>query len=239
MINDGDDLSEVAVAAMAKNEIEFVDGDVLVIAQKIVSKSEGQIVNLSTVEPSHKACEVAKLCKKDPKLVELILSESSRIVRCSEGVLIVQHHLGWVMANAGIDQSNVRGCDDEVLLLPKNPNASAQAIKESIYEKTRANCSVVINDSFGRPFRMGTAGVCIGHAGFSPLEIKTGSKDLFGRELQNTEVAIADEIASAASLIMGQADEGCPMVVIKGLNLSPSSKNDSSLVRPENRDLFL
>jgi coenzyme F420-0:L-glutamate ligase/coenzyme F420-1:gamma-L-glutamate ligase len=241
MVKAGDDLADMILASLTYNNFKLENGDVLVLAQKIVSKAEGRMVSFSEVQPSKEAEELAEACDKDPRLVELVLSESEQVLKCVPGVIIVRHKLGFVMANAGIDQSNIEGnaVEGEVaLLLPINPDKSASELKHTIDKALNVKINVVINDSFGRPFREGTAGVCIGSAGFAPLDIKTGSTDLFGRELLHTEVAVADEIAAAASLIMGQASEGRPLVIIRGLELGRAEQTAQDLVRPLNKDLF-
>ena len=239
MIQAGDDLISIIIEALEQNQIQLSEGDAVVVAQKVVSKAEGRTVALSSVFPSDHGQAVAADCEKDSRLVELILGESTDIVKCVPGVLIVRHKLGFVMANAGIDQSNVEGEGEVALLLPVDPDGSARKIKQNLDATMNVNVAVVINDSFGRPFRRGTAGVCIGAAGFAPLDIQTGSEDLFGRELLHTEVAIGDEIAAAASLLMGQAAEATPVVVIRGLNAAESNDTAQTLIRPVNKDLFL
>ena len=212
----------------------------LVVAQKIVSKAEGRVVDLATIEPSAKARALAADVDKDPRLVEVILSESVRVVRARRGVLIVEHRLGFIMANAGVDQSNVASADGSprALLLPKDPDRSAEALRRGLEAATGIDLAVVINDSFGRPWRQGTAGVAIGVAGLPAMVDLRGRPDLFGRKLEASVVGFADEIAAAASLLMGQADEALPVVVIRGLRWAAPESTAASLLRPANEDLF-
>jgi coenzyme F420-0:L-glutamate ligase/coenzyme F420-1:gamma-L-glutamate ligase len=210
-------------------------GDVFVLTQKIVSKAEGRMVDLATVEPSTEAIALAGNVQKDPRLVELILSESVRVVRSRPNVLIVEHRLGFVMANAGIDQSNVAPQDgvERALLLPKDPDASAEALRVKL-----GATALMIIDSFGRPWRRGTTGVAIGSAGLPAMLDLRGNPDLFGRTLQVTISAFADELAAAASLVMGQADEAQPVVLVRGLSWKLPATNAAELVRPATEDLF-
>jgi coenzyme F420-0:L-glutamate ligase/coenzyme F420-1:gamma-L-glutamate ligase len=236
LIGAGDDLIELIASALARNGVTPRAGDVLVVAQKIVSKAEGRLVDLATVEPSAKAVELAAEVDKDPRLVELILSESVRVVRARRGVLIVEHRLGFVMANAGVDQSNVG--PQRALLLPRDPDRSAEALRLGLSSLIGADIAVVINDSFGRAWRQGTAGVAIGAAGLPALVDLRGRPDLFGRKLEASITGFADEIAAAASLVMGQADEALPAVLIRGLHWSAPPSKAASILRPPNEDLF-
>ena len=241
LIEAGDDLNGLIVSALGRNAIAPRIGDVVVVAQKIVSKAEGRMVDLATIEPSARARTLAAETDKDPRLVEVILSESVRVVRAARrGVLIVEHRLGFVMANAGVDQSNVAPSDGahRVLLLPKDPDRSAEALRKGLTESTGVDLAVVINDSFGRPWRQGTMGVAIGAAGLPALIDLRGKPDLFGRTLEVSVVGFADEIAAAASLLMGQADEASPVVLIRGLHWSARHSTAASLVRPAGEDLF-
>lgn len=215
-------------------------GDVFVLTQKIVSKAEGRMVDLSTVEPSAEAIELAGKVQKDPRLVELILSESARVVRARPGILIVEHRLGLVMANAGIDQSNLAspGEPPQALLLPVDPDGSAATLKERLSQKFGVPIAVIISDSFGRAWRRGTCGVAIGAAGLPSLMDLRGSPDLFGRELQVSITGHADEIAAAASLVMGQGAEGQPVVIVRGLTWRGPDNAASELVRPAAEDMF-
>jgi len=236
----GDDLSLLLLTSLSANGITLQEGDILVIAHKIVSKAEGRLINLAAVVPSERAHEIASSTQKDPRLVELILRESTAISRMREGILIVRHRLGFTSANAGIDRSNVAQEEggETVLLLPENPDRSARLIRDSIREKSGVTIGVVIADSHGRPFRLGTLGVAIGVAGLPALWDRRGETDLYGYELQHTEVGTADEIAAAASLLMGQAAEGTPVVLIRGLRLPAIHGQASDLVRPLELDLY-
>jgi coenzyme F420-0:L-glutamate ligase/coenzyme F420-1:gamma-L-glutamate ligase len=240
LIGPGDDLVELIASALKQDGVAPRTGDVLVVAQKIVSKAEGRIVALATVEPSAKALALAAEVDKDPRLVEVILSESVRVVRARRGVMIVEHRLGFIMANAGVDQSNVAPADGSprALLLPKDPDRSAEALRRGLAKSTGIDLAVVINDSFGRPWRHGTTGVAVGVAGLPALIDLRGRPDLFGRKLEVSVVGFADEIAAAASLLMGQADEALPAVLIRGLRWSAPQSTAASIVRPPNEDLF-
>ena len=239
-VQPGDDLTGLILHAMAQADMTLADGDVLAIAQKIVSKAEGRLVRLADVQPSARAVEVAAQTDKDPRVVELILQESDEISRMRRGVLIVRHRLGFTSANAGIDRSNVAQSSDEetVLLLPRDPDGSAEKLREEIAARLGAQVGVVITDSHGRPFRMGTVGVAIGVAGIPALWDRRGEPDLYGYELQHTDVGVADEIAAAAGLLMGQAAEGTPVVVISGLQLPFAAGKATDLVRPKEFDLY-
>jgi coenzyme F420-0:L-glutamate ligase / coenzyme F420-1:gamma-L-glutamate ligase len=241
LIRPGDDLVELIASALERNGVAPRTGDVLVVAQKIVSKAEGRVIDLATVEPSAEALALAADVDKDPRLVEVILSESVRVVRAARrGVLIVEHRLGFIMANAGVDQSNVAPADGahRVLLLPENPDRSAETLRRGLEAATGVDVAVVINDSFGRPWRQGTMGVAIGVAGLPAVVDLRGQPDLFGRKLEVSVIGFADEVAAAASLLMGQADEALPVVLIRGLSWSVPQSTAASLVRPPHEDLF-
>jgi coenzyme F420-0:L-glutamate ligase / coenzyme F420-1:gamma-L-glutamate ligase len=240
MVRPGDDLAAIALAAYRETRLVPEDGDVLVIAQKIVSKAEGRIVEVPSVEPSPEAIALAAEVDKDPRLVQVVLSESRRIVRHRANLVIAEHKNGWVMANAGIDHSNV-GPDDgveRVLLLPVDPDASAEALRQQLMERTGKRLAIIVSDSFGRPFRCGTCGIAIGAAGLPALIDWRGHPDLFGRKLEVTETAFADEIAAAASLLQGQADEATPIVLVRGLQWSAPDKPAAALIRLPENDLF-
>ena len=198
------------------------------------------MIDLATIKPSPQAIAIAAEVDKDPRLVEVILSESVRVVRARRGVLIIEHRLGFIMANAGVDQSNVAPEDGSahVLLLPENPDRSAETLRRGLAKLTGIDLAVVINDSFGRAWRQGTAGVAIGAAGLPALIDLRGRPDLFGRTLEVSVIGFADEIAAAASLVMGQADEAAPVVLIRGLRWSAPESTAGSLIRPSNEDLF-
>jgi len=235
-----DDLVAFIGEGVTRGGIVPRGGDVFVVAQKIVSKAEGRMVDLATVKPSTAAIELAGKVQKDPRLVELILSESVRVVRTRPGVLIVEHRLGLVMANAGIDQSNVGSPDDprRALLLPVDPDGSAALLMKRLSQRFGVPIAVVISDSFGRAWRRGTCGVAIGAAGLPSLMDLRGSPDLFGRELQVSITGHADEIAAAASLVMGQGAEGQPVVIVRGLTWRGPDNAASELVRPAAEDMF-
>jgi coenzyme F420-0:L-glutamate ligase/coenzyme F420-1:gamma-L-glutamate ligase len=240
LIKGGDDLVELIASSLKQNEVELRAQDVLVVAQKIVSKAEGRMVDLAAIKPSAQAIALAADVGKDARLVEVILSESVRVVRARRNVLIVEHRLGFIMANAGVDQSNVGPMDgvQRVLLLPKHPDRSAAALRNGLTVKTGIDLAVVINDSFGRAWRQGTAGVAIGVAGLPALIDLRGRPDLFGRTLEVSVIGFADEVAAAASLVMGQADEASPVVLIRGLRWSAPASTAASIVRAPNEDLF-
>jgi coenzyme F420-0:L-glutamate ligase/coenzyme F420-1:gamma-L-glutamate ligase len=240
LIKAGDDLVELIASSLKRNGVEPRARDVLVVAQKIVSKAEGRMVDLATIKPSPQAIALAADVDKDPRLVETILSESVRVVRARRNVLIVEHRLGFIMANAGVDQSNVGPGDgaQRVLLLPEHPDRSAAALRDGLAALTGTDLGVVINDSFGRAWRQGTAGVAIGVAGLPALIDLRGRPDLFGRTLEVSVIGFADEVAAAASLVMGQADEAAPVALIRGLRWSAPESTAASLIRPSNEDLF-
>jgi coenzyme F420-0:L-glutamate ligase/coenzyme F420-1:gamma-L-glutamate ligase len=224
------------------SEMELKDGDILVLAQKIVSKAEGRYVNLNSISPSQKAQEFAAETKKDPRLIELILNESKEVLRCRPGSIIVEHRLGFVCASAGIDHSNVNNlggsAEDWVLLLPENPDLSADKMRIAIYESTKIHIGVLIIDSHGRAWRLGTVGVAIGLSGMPGLMDLRGVPDLFGYKLQITTVGTADELAAAASLVMGQAGEGTPAVIVRGFPYPMRNGSMSEIIRPKDQDMF-
>lgn len=236
-------LSEIIVDSIRLTGNEIMDSDIVVVAQKIVSKSENRIVDLKTVKPSEYAKSIAIIHPKDPRLIQLILNESKKIVKVTAKHLIVQTSHGFICANAGIDQSNVSNDADLVLLLPKNPDESAEVLQKSILELTSKKVSVIISDTFGRPFRMGQTNVAIGISGLSPLKSYVGTKDSFGKELKVTEIAVADEMASAAELVMGKTSK-VPVAIIRGYDYNWISSVDkfsqsNQLIRKESDDLFL
>ena len=240
LIEPGDDLGALLIDSVRHADIVPRDHDVFVVAQKVVSKAEGRYVDLKDVVPSARALELAAAVAKDPRIVEVILSESHEVVRYGHGVLIVAHRLGFVMANAGVDQSNIRhpAGGERVLLLPENPDASCARLKKRIDDCFDIDAAVVINDSFGRPWRNGVVGVALGAAGLPSLLSLVGTPDLFGRAMRITEVAIADEVASAASLLMGQTDGGLPLVHVRGIAWDAPACNAAALLRSKDRDLF-
>ncbi|MGD8404041.1 MAG: coenzyme F420-0:L-glutamate ligase [Anaerolineales bacterium] len=242
LIRQGDNLAEIIVGALRANTIQLEDDDILVLAQKIVSKAEGRMVNLATIEPSERALELAGPTKKDPRVIELILRESNEILRMRPGAIIVEHKLGFVCANAGIDHSNVRGesgnPEDWVLLLPENPDRSAEQIRTKIESVTNVKISVLIIDSHGRAWREGTVGAAIGISGLPGLLDLRGQPDMFGFRLRITQVGVADELAAAASLMMGQAAEGTPVVHVRGFPYPLRNGKLIELLRPKEQDLF-
>lgn len=240
LINKGDNLCQLILDAIEANKLILKDGSILVLAQKIVSKAEDRFVNLKTIKPTAHAIEYSVKTDKDPRLVELILQESKSVIRHRKGVLVVENHQGLIMANAGIDHSNVEQDpeNDWVLLLPENPDKSAASLHNELLRKTGCKIGVIINDSIGRAWRNGTIGTAIGVAGLSSIVDLRGRADLFGNQLRVSEEAIADELASAASLIQGQADEGLPVVLIEGYRTSSQHIPASELIRPEEKDLF-
>jgi coenzyme F420-0:L-glutamate ligase/coenzyme F420-1:gamma-L-glutamate ligase len=238
MVREGDDLAALIIDALGSHELR--DGDVVVLAQKVVSKAEGRTVDLATVTPSPEAEKLAAETGKDARIVEVILSESTRVVRSRPNLIIVQHQLGFVMANAGVDQSNVAPADGghRVLLLPRDPDASAEALRTRLEQRFGARVGVIISDSFGRAWRRGTCGIAIGAAGLPSLIDLRGQPDLFGRTLEVSIIGFADEIAAAASLLQGQASEAQPVVLVRGLDWTAPNAPARELVRPLEEDLF-
>jgi coenzyme F420-0:L-glutamate ligase/coenzyme F420-1:gamma-L-glutamate ligase len=233
-VRPGDDL--VGLLLKALGGLRLADGDVLVVAQKVVSKSEGRVVRLADVVPSKRALEMAKESGKDPRQLEVVLSETKEIVRWERGVLIVETRHGFVCANAGVDRSNA-GAPDTVVLLPLDPDASAGRIREDIARRAGASVAVVITDTFGRAWREGHTNVAIGIAGLPALKRYVGQRDPEGYELRVTEIAVADEIAGAAELVMGKLDR-CPVAIVRGLTFEDSAETAHEYVRPAARDMF-
>jgi coenzyme F420-0:L-glutamate ligase/coenzyme F420-1:gamma-L-glutamate ligase len=240
LVAPGDDLATLVVCALDVSGERLRDGDVLILAQKIVSKAEGREVRLSSVTPSARAVALARELDKDPRLIELILAESVEILRLRRDVIIVAHRLGFVMANAGVDLSNLdqRQEDPVALLLPADPDRTCAVLRQRLRETTGAEIGVIINDSHGRAWRNGTVGVAIGAAGVPALVDLRGRPDLYSRPLRVTEVGVADELAAAASLVMGQADEGRPIVLARGMPYPLRAGSAQELVRPKAIDLF-
>ena len=242
LIRHGDNLADIVLHVLQENNIALEDNDILVFAQKIVSKAEGRAVNLVAIRPSKRAMELAAQTEKDARLVELILQESNEILRTRLGTIIVEHKLGFVCANAGIDHSNVAGTENPaeewVLLLPAKPDGSAELIRTEIETKTGKQIGVLIIDSHGRAWRNGTVGVAIGIAGLPGLQDLRGQADLFGFTLRITQVGVADELAAAASLTMGQAAEGTPVVHVRGFPYTLREGSLKELIRPKEQDLF-
>lgn len=242
LIQPGDDVSNIFIEALEKSKIQLENGNILVVAQKIISKAEKRLVNLTTVHPSDAAIELAKKTGKDPRFLELVLKESKKILRTRIGTIVVEHNNGFICANAGIDHSNVNGSwgepGDWYLLLPEDADRSARNIKVSIDKHFNINLGVLIIDSHGRAWRNGTIGCAIGLAGLPGVVDLRGKPDLFGFHLQISQVAAADELASAASLVMGQASEGVPLVHVSGFPYPLREGTLSELIRPEELDLF-
>lgn len=238
LVKPGDDLAQLILEGLAQAALTLQTGDVLVVTSKIVSKAEGRIVELNSIVPSEDAMRLAETTHKDPRIVELVLRESQSISRVGPGVLVVRHRLGFVSANAGIDQSNVDGSEDRVLLLPLDPDVSARALRDCLRERTNAEVGIVISDSHGRPFRMGNVGVAIGAAGVPALLDLRGNEDLFGRVLRISQQGYADMIASAANLLTGEGNEGRPVILLRGLQFPPEDGSAKELNRPPEQDLY-
>jgi coenzyme F420-0:L-glutamate ligase/coenzyme F420-1:gamma-L-glutamate ligase len=239
-IQPADDLVALILDALDRDNRRLEIGDVLVVAQKIVSKAEGRVTSLSSVCPTERARALAAETEKDPRLVELILQESRHVVRSRPGLIVVEDRRGFVCANAGIDRSNVDqiGAEETVALLPVDPDASARRIREQVAVRTGVEIAVIINDSHGRAWRQGTVGVAIGLAGIRALWDRRGDPDLTGYVLQHTIIGLADEIAAAASLVMGPAAEGIPVVIARGLALPAGDGTARDIQRPRDMDLF-
>lgn len=235
-IQPGDDLPSLLLAAIDEAKVGLKNGDILVICQKIVSKAEGAVVDLKTVEPSPFARQIAELWDKDPRLVEIVLRESNRIVRMKNGVVITETKHGWVCANAGVDESNSLG-DDIAIVLPKDPDGSARNIRGAIRERRGITIGVIVTDTFGRPWRDGLVEFALGVSGFDPLLDLRGTPDLQGRELHHTVVAVADELAAAAGLVM-EKGAAVPAVIIRGYRFTPAEETAKKLIRPAEADLF-
>jgi coenzyme F420-0:L-glutamate ligase/coenzyme F420-1:gamma-L-glutamate ligase len=244
IVERGDDVPALVSRALAAAAFELRDGDVVAVTSKVLSRAEGRFVDLRSVKPSSRALELGAEIGKDPRVVELIVRESTRVSRKTRGALVVRHKLGFVCANAGIDASNARpkhakdGEGEWVLLLPENPDASAAKIRAVLERESRAAIGVVVTDSFGRPFRIGTVGTAIGASGLPALADRRGEKDLFGRTLEQTITALADQVAAAPDLVAGQAAEARGLVVVRGLRFSPSDEGARALVRSPDEDVY-
>lgn len=242
LIRRDDNLADIIVASLQDSRITLEDDDILVLAQKIVSKAEGRAINLVTVTPSARAIELAKQTEKDPRVVELMLQESNEVLRTRPGAIIVEHRLGFVCANAGIDHSNVAGAGDSVeewvLLLPTDPDRSARKMRDEIQVTTGKRIGILIIDSHGRAWRNGTVGIAIGIAGLPGMVDLRGHPDLFGYTLRVTQIGAADELAAAASLMMGQAAEGTPVIHVRGFPYELREAALNELIRPKEQDLF-
>lgn len=240
LVQPGDDICDIVLRALAESGESLQAGDILVIAQKIVSKAQGRYVDLARVTPSPRALDLAQTVAKDARVIELILQESQEVLRVRSDVIIVVHRSGFVMANAGIDFSNVEsgGADERVLLLPLDPDGTCASIRKTLHERAGVSAGVIINDSHGRAWRNGTVGVAIGASGVPTVLDLRGRPDLFARRLRITQVGFADELAAAASLLMGQAGEGTPIVLIRGVQYDESDGCAADLMRPKGLDLF-
>ncbi len=235
-VQPGDDVAELVLSALLASGETLQQGDVLVVAQKVVSKAEGAIVDLNTITPDDAALKMAETVQKDPRIVHVILGESVRVIRSVPGVLITETHHGFVCANAGVDTSNSLG-NGMAILLPRDPDRSARDLQKHIAKKTGVSPSVIISDTFNRPWREGSTNVAIGTSGFVPLDDARGETDDSGEVLRATLVSVADEVASAAQLVMGETG-GVPAAIVRGLKLSASNEGSKSLLRDPERDLF-
>jgi coenzyme F420-0:L-glutamate ligase / coenzyme F420-1:gamma-L-glutamate ligase len=242
LIQAGDDLPSILWDCLQNEGISLNDGDILVITQKIISKAENRLISLRDVIPSSEAAKLAEIVEKDPRFVELVLRESKKVIRTRPGTLIVEHRLGFISANAGIDHSNVQGVagnsEDLFLLLPENPDQSALNIRKFLETKCTGRLGILIIDSHGRAWRKGVLGTSIGFSGMPGLVDMRGKPDLFGFKLRVTEIAVADELAAGASLVMGQASEHIPVVHVRGFPYPLREGSLQELIRPEERDLF-
>ena len=239
LIQPGDDLAGLIFEATQRTNLELTHTDILVIAQKIVSKAEDCFVRLADVTPSQQAVALAEITGKPPELVEVILWDTAEVIRAQPGLLIVEHKLGFISANAGLDHSNVSPDPDTMLRLPPDPDASARSIRHKMTVLTGTAAPVLVIDSHGRPWRKGTAGVVIGLSGLTPVENLRGTPDLFGEPLEHTDVGFTDQVAAAASLLMGQGAEGCPAVIVRGLTFTPDEQAKAAdVLRPRDMDVF-
>jgi len=239
MVKPGDDLGALIQGSAMAAEMRFLDDDILVVAQKIVSKAENRLVCLDQVVPSTRARELAEVTGKDARLIQVILDESNEVLKTRKGLIVVEQRLGFICANAGVDRSNIQQSAGEVVaLLPEDADASARRLRARIAELTGRRIAVIVNDSHGRAFREGTVGIALGVAGLHALQDRRGEADLFGFRLQNTEVGFADEVAAAASMVMGQAAEAAPAVIVRGLSYTPAEGSALELARAKEKDMF-
>jgi coenzyme F420-0:L-glutamate ligase/coenzyme F420-1:gamma-L-glutamate ligase len=238
LVKAGDNIPQLIIEGVERAGFHLQNGDIISIASKIISKSEGRFVRLADVQPRAEALDVAEKAAKDPRVVELALQEAKAISRIRKGVLVTEHRLGFVSANSGIDASNVDASQEKVLLLPKNPDASAEAIRQTLKAETGAEVAIIITDTHGRPFRLGNVGVAIGVAGMQALVDRRGDADLFGRILQATVLGYADMVASTAHLLTGEGAEGLPIVLIRGLQFPKGEGKASDLNRPAAEDMY-
>ena len=240
LVHAGDNIAQIIKDSILNMNYDLKDGDIILIAETLISKAEGNIIDLNEIEVSKKAYEIAEICKKDPKIVQVILDNSTEIVEIGPNFIICETKEGFVCANAAIDESNIE--DGLATPIPENPDESALKIRRYLEEEFGKDLAVIVTDTQGRAFRIGAIGTAIGCSGINPLWVRIGEKDLYGRELETTEIATADELASAASLIMGQADEGLPVVIVSGFgafnHLRDDSSNINPLIRPKEFDVF-
>jgi len=239
MVRAGDDLAALILTALGAQKLALEAGDILVVAQKIVSKSEGRQVSLASITPTPEAIQLAKETEKDPRLVELILRESTTVLRKKPGVLIVRQKLGLVGAQAGIDQSNIEhGADENALLLPEDPDRSARQIRDTIAKRTGVRPGVIVSDSMNRPWRLGTIGGAIGSAGIQVLDDRRGKHDIYGREMKVTMINRADSVATAATLVMGETTERTPVALVRGFAQEDHAQTARDIIRPLEEDMF-
>lgn len=238
LIKKGDNIGEILLECLERGGIALEDADVMVICQTIVSKAEGRVVDMREIQPSEKALELSQKTGKDPRLCELILREAVDIVRVGKGPIIAETKHGIICASCGIDHSNVMGDSDHVALLPDDPDRSAQEIREKVRERTGKDVAVIINDTQGRPLRSGAVGTAIGLSGLTPVWLRAGETDLYGYVLQSSPIAVADELASAASLLQGQSNEGIPVVIVRGARYPRGEGSARGLLREREKDLF-
>ncbi len=237
LVKKNDNIGKIILEYYKKNTLEIIMNDIIIIAQAIISKAEGATVKLDTVEPSEFAIEIAKQSKKDPKHVEVILREAKNICKNRNGVLITETKHGFVCANSGVDRSNVPG-ENVVTLLPKNPDKSAKKIREIIEKESGKNIAIIISDTHNRPFRLGAINIAIGCSGINPFTNYVGKKDLYGFKLKSSTTSLADQLCSAAGLHMGEANEGYPVIIIRGIDFERKEVSAKNLIRPEERDYF-
>ncbi len=240
LVNEGDNLSDLILKSAQIQQISLLNGDILIVAETLISKAEGNFIDLESINPGKEAVELAKKTGKDPKLVEAIINQSREIVRVGPDFIVSETKHGFICANAGIDESNVES--GKATPMPVDPDNSALKLRNKLENSTEKDLAVIISDTQGRPFREGAVGVSIGASGMDPVWNRQGETDLYGRELQTTQIAVADELAAAASLIMGQADEGIPVVIIRGYSgfdiLRNIQNGAKSLIRPKKFDAF-
>jgi len=237
IIKQNDNITQEILTSLKKNNLEIKKGDIIIIAQSIISRAEGRLIKLDEITPSDFAIEIAKQSKKDPRHVEMILKEAKNICKNRNGVLVTETKHGFVCANSGIDKSNVPG-ENTISLLPVDPDSSAKKIREQIRKQTKKDVAVIISDTHNRPFRLGAINIAIGCSGIDPLKSYLKETDLFGYSLKTSTVSIADQLCSAAGLIMGEAKEGTPVIIVRGYKFSKKDVSAKTLIRPAERDYF-